>query len=223
MEEKTFSKKLIQLRKKFHLTQQELADQLHVSNKTISRWETNEGYPDIDLLVDIAEFFHVSIDYLLKDHEDFKELDKFDLISYIPWMISLLGILTYYIFNKLSIPFIFSFIVYYFIIRFSYQFLTKYTDRKNGKTLVKLNTISSFFVVQSLTAQILLIFVMMSITGQIFIIGDYNVNFSDYASQFSTPIVLSYLVGAIYAFIHYKGHMTDEYCQNIKNSNKISS
>ncbi|MFQ7799333.1 MAG: helix-turn-helix domain-containing protein [Coprobacillus cateniformis] len=55
-----------------------------MSNKTISRWETSESYPDIDLLPKLADIFHVSIDYLLKEHDDFKELDKFDIISYIP-------------------------------------------------------------------------------------------------------------------------------------------
>ena len=92
MNENTFSKKLISLRKKYNFTQQDLADKLGISNKTISRWETSESYPDIDLLPKIADIFHVSIDYLLKEHDDFKELDKFDIISYIPWIISLVGV-----------------------------------------------------------------------------------------------------------------------------------
>lgn len=40
MNENTFSKKLISLRKKYNFTQQDLADKLGISNKTISRWET---------------------------------------------------------------------------------------------------------------------------------------------------------------------------------------
>lgn len=207
-----FSKKCIQLRKKYHMTQQELADQLNVSNKTVSRWETNESYPDIEILTQIAEIFHVSIDYLLKDHDDFKELDKFDIISYFPWIIALLAILTYYIFMNLSIPVVFSFIIYYFIMRFSYQFLKQYTDKKNGSTLVKLNTIAYFFVVQSITSQILLILMVMSLTNSVFLAGDYNFEFTD-SSQMMTPIVLSYIIAAVCAFIHYISHQNEDYCQ----------
>lgn len=211
MNENAFSKKLITLRKKYNFTQQELADKLGISNKTISRWETGESYPDIDLLPRIADIFHVSIDYLLKEHDDFKELDKFDIVSYIPWIISLCGVLTYYIFTKLSIPALFSFIIYYFIIKFSYIFLKKYTDRKNGKTLVNLNTIANFFVCQALLSQIFLIIVFMNLTGSMAIVGNFNLDLADTA-QLTGPFVMSYIIAGIYAFIHYKGHKTDEYC-----------
>ena len=36
-----------ELREKYHLTQLELADKLNVSDKTVSKWETGKGYPDI--------------------------------------------------------------------------------------------------------------------------------------------------------------------------------
>lgn len=214
MNENVFSKKLISLRKKHRMTQQDLADLLCISNKTVSRWETNESYPDIELLPKIADIFHVSVDYLLKDHDDFKELDKMDIVSYLPLMISLSGVLIYYVFTALSISSLFSFLIYYFIIKFSYQFLKKYTDRKNGKTLLKLNTLANFFVIQSLTSNLFLIISIMDLTGQTFIGGNYNI--SDMPSQFSIVIVLSYIVAAICAFIHYKGHMTEEYCHNAK-------
>ena len=211
MNENTFSKKLISLRKKYNFTQQDLADKLGISNKTISRWETSESYPDIDLLPKISDIFHVSIDYLLKEHDDFKELDKFDIISYIPWIISLVGVLTYYIFTKLSIPSLFSFIIYYFIIKFSYIFLKKYTDRKNGKTLVNLNTIANFFVSQALISQILLIIVFMSLTNNMAVVGNLNIDLAS-TPQLIGPFVFSYIIAGIYAFIHYKSHKTDEYC-----------
>lgn len=44
-----------ELREKHHLTQVELADKLNVSDKTISKWETAKGYPDISLLEPIAK------------------------------------------------------------------------------------------------------------------------------------------------------------------------
>ena len=49
------------LREKNKLTQSELANKLSVSDKTISKWETGRGYPDITLIEDIAKVFNVSI------------------------------------------------------------------------------------------------------------------------------------------------------------------
>ena len=44
-----------ELREKFDFTQAELAKKLSVSDKTISKWETGKGYPDISLLEPIAK------------------------------------------------------------------------------------------------------------------------------------------------------------------------
>ena len=48
------------------MTQRELAQLLHVSDKTVSRWETGEGAPDLALIPAIAEIFGVSCDELLR-------------------------------------------------------------------------------------------------------------------------------------------------------------
>ena len=53
------------LREKNNLTQAELAEQLRVSDKTISKWETGKGYPDVSLLEPIAKVFGVSITELI--------------------------------------------------------------------------------------------------------------------------------------------------------------
>lgn len=52
---------LKELRNEKDLTQENLAEQLNVSNRTISRWETGNNMPDISMLVEIAEFYDVSI------------------------------------------------------------------------------------------------------------------------------------------------------------------
>lgn len=52
-------------RKALGLTQQQLADRLHLTNKAISKWETGEGLPDISVLKDLAEALEVSTDELL--------------------------------------------------------------------------------------------------------------------------------------------------------------
>ena len=54
-----------ELREKYHLTQAELAETLNVSDKTVSKWETAKGYPDISLLEPIARVFSISITELI--------------------------------------------------------------------------------------------------------------------------------------------------------------
>ena len=67
MNAKDFGERISMLRKKQGLTQLQLAEKLNVSNKTISRWETGEGYPDISVLSALAQHLHVTVDELLAD------------------------------------------------------------------------------------------------------------------------------------------------------------
>ena len=57
------------LREKHNLTQSDLAERLCVSDKTISKWETGKGYPDISLLEPIARVFGISITELISGNE----------------------------------------------------------------------------------------------------------------------------------------------------------
>ena len=59
-------KLIAELRKKQGLTQQQLADKLNLSNKTISKWESGSGSPDISNLPVLAEALGISVDELLK-------------------------------------------------------------------------------------------------------------------------------------------------------------
>lgn len=61
------------LRKANGLTQQQVADKLNVSNKTISKWECDEGYPEITMLPAIAEIYSVTVDELLRGEKITKE------------------------------------------------------------------------------------------------------------------------------------------------------
>ncbi len=54
-----------ELREKYHLTQAELAEKLNISDKTVSKWETARGYPDISLLEPIAKIFNISVTELI--------------------------------------------------------------------------------------------------------------------------------------------------------------
>ena len=62
--------RVYQLRKEAHLTQQELGDILGLTHKSISMLESGGRSTTIDKLVLLAEFFHVSTDYLLGITDD---------------------------------------------------------------------------------------------------------------------------------------------------------
>ena len=56
---------ICKLRKENNMTQMELAQQLHVTDKAVSRWECGIGYPDIQLLPALSESLHVSVAELI--------------------------------------------------------------------------------------------------------------------------------------------------------------
>ena len=61
MDQKKIGNFLKELRKEKNLTQEQAADKLGVSGRTISRWETGAYMPDISLIVDIAEMYDVDV------------------------------------------------------------------------------------------------------------------------------------------------------------------
>ena len=74
------SKRLKLLRQKNNKTQDELALFLGISSQAVSKWECNEGFPDITLLPKIAGYFHISVDELLGVDEIAKQ-DRIDEIT----------------------------------------------------------------------------------------------------------------------------------------------
>lgn len=63
----TLSEKLYMLRKKNGLSQEQLAEQLNVSRQAISKWESGACCPERDKLIAVSNYFHVSLDYLMKE------------------------------------------------------------------------------------------------------------------------------------------------------------
>lgn len=53
------------LRKEKDLTQDQVAEQFHVSQRTVSRWETGSNMPDLDVLLQLADFYRVDVRALL--------------------------------------------------------------------------------------------------------------------------------------------------------------
>lgn len=66
MEKKTIGGFIAALRRANGMTQKELAERLNVSDKTVSRWECNDGAPDLSVIPVIAEIFDVTCDELLR-------------------------------------------------------------------------------------------------------------------------------------------------------------
>ena len=62
-----FNEKLIKLRKEKGLSQEELGAEIGVSRQTISKWELAQSYPDFQRLVLLSDYFHMSLDLLVKD------------------------------------------------------------------------------------------------------------------------------------------------------------
>ncbi len=62
--------KIIQLRKREGLSQEELAEKMNVSRQAVSKWESAQSLPDIDKILQLSRMFNVSTDYLLKDDID---------------------------------------------------------------------------------------------------------------------------------------------------------
>lgn len=83
-------KQIRKYRKEQSLSQDELAEKVYVSRQTISNWENDKSYPDVNSLILLSEVFHTSIDNLIKGdvevmkeqvkNEDRKEFEKISRI-----------------------------------------------------------------------------------------------------------------------------------------------
>lgn len=66
MKQLLFKDNLKSFRKERKLSQQQLADALHTTTKTLSHWETGYSEPSLSQLIEIADFFQVTIDELVR-------------------------------------------------------------------------------------------------------------------------------------------------------------
>lgn len=80
MNQEKIGKFIYDLRKKYNLTQAELASRLHVTAQAVSKWENGRGVPDIELLKRLSEEFDVSITELIEGEKESKKKDKLGLI-----------------------------------------------------------------------------------------------------------------------------------------------
>lgn len=59
---------LRELRKKNHITQRKLANDLHISQTSVSKYERKESLPDLEMAVKIADYFGVSLDDFIRNY-----------------------------------------------------------------------------------------------------------------------------------------------------------
>lgn len=65
----TFGERLYELRNRKNISQEELAEILDVSRQSISKWENDKAYPEMTRLLFMSDYFHVSLDYLIRGLE----------------------------------------------------------------------------------------------------------------------------------------------------------
>lgn len=100
-------RRLAELRKEKNVSQEELAEKLYVSRQTISNWERGKTYPDINSLLLMANYFDVSLDYLIKGDVDImkhqvdqSQFKKWLILGGISWFIFSVVFGTRYLFDK---------------------------------------------------------------------------------------------------------------------------
>lgn len=76
MDQKKVGLFLKTLRKEKDITQEVLAETLNVSSRTVSRWETGSNMPDISLLVELSEFYQVSIPEIMNGERKREKMDQ---------------------------------------------------------------------------------------------------------------------------------------------------
>ena len=72
MEKFNFGNRLKELRKSVGITQAQLADALHERRATLSNYENKNVYPGFNMLIKLADYFHVSVDYLTGRTDDYE-------------------------------------------------------------------------------------------------------------------------------------------------------
>lgn len=83
----SFGENLVYYRKRLKITQEELAERLYVSRQTVSRWENDSFYPDMDTLIKLCDIFDCSMDTLVRgsavdDCSTVNAVDSFTINEY---------------------------------------------------------------------------------------------------------------------------------------------
>lgn len=72
----SFGERLYKIRKDAGISQEQLAEIMEVSRQSVSKWESDKAYPEMNRLVFLSDYFHVSLDYLMRGEEDSKPINN---------------------------------------------------------------------------------------------------------------------------------------------------
>lgn len=72
----SFGERLYKVRKDAGISQEQLAEIMEVSRQSVSKWESDKAYPEMNRLVFLSDYFHVSLDYLMRGEEDSKPINN---------------------------------------------------------------------------------------------------------------------------------------------------
>ncbi len=90
-----FAGNLIRLRTQAGMTQAELAEKIHYSDKSVSKWERADALPDLQVSKDIADVFGVTVDFMLTPHDAWDgKTAKVPFRTDIVTVLSLIGVWT---------------------------------------------------------------------------------------------------------------------------------
>ena len=166
------------MRREKNLSQEELAEKLYVSRQTISNWERDKTYPDINSLLLMANYFDVSLDHLIKGDVDIMKhqvdqslFKKWLILGGVSWFIFSVAFGTRYLFDKgqvvailtlLALPVAYSlFQILYIVKNRELQTYTDILNFFNPEKKVKIN----FF------REVWFVFSLLTITWFIFFVG----------------------------------------------------
>ena len=71
-----FSDQIKQLRKENKQSQTQFAEKLHITRQAVSNWENNRNLPDLEMLIEISQVFHISLDQLILGDSDMNKMTE---------------------------------------------------------------------------------------------------------------------------------------------------
>lgn len=142
MTELEFGERLKQYRKAKNMTQQELADRLGVSNKSVSRWESG-SYPDVATLGPLAKALGVTVDDLLGESPPLRSLERADWQNLLSFAFAIGGGILFYLLN-LFVPSLICYLIYLGCMAYGVYLQKHYTY--HSRWFHRANLLMDFFV-----------------------------------------------------------------------------
>lgn len=204
---KSIGKFILALRKEKNLTQKDLATILNVSDKTVSRWECEETMPDLTLIPEIANYFDITIDELLRGERtkfifkgnssnsflDNKYL-KFTNLNLVTISLSIISLLIAILCNSVflngPLGFWLSIILIFLSTIFEIFLINNYYIRSNGEYLEYNNKI----IIKSIKIFVLNILIIAFLLPIPIVVGNRKAGLNDLLIHGTLSLVISSII-----------------------------